>query len=53
MKFTINQESKIITQGDQRLINISKKFHESLVDKNLLKKDLKITIILDDDVESS
>lgn len=53
MKFTIEQTSKIIKQGTQRMINISSKFHEDLIVKKLLGKDLNITITFDDDVKVS
>ncbi len=51
MGFTFTQKSKIITQGTQRLINISNKFHDQLKEMHLLGKDLKITVTLDDDIE--
>ncbi len=51
MEFTFKQKSKIITQGTQRLINISNIFHDEIKKRKLLGKDLNITIILDDDVE--
>ena len=53
MEFAFKQESKIIVQGDQLMINISKKFHEKLREKKLLKKDLKIDVKLSDDVDVS
>jgi len=53
MEFTFRQQSKIVTQGEQLMINISKKFHEDLKKRKLLKKDLKITISLSDNIEVS
>ena len=48
MQFTIEQKSKIVTQGEQKLINISKKFHQDLKNKKLLGRDLIITITFND-----
>lgn len=53
MEFAFKQESKIIVQGDQLMINISKRFHRELKERHLLKKDLKINIKLSDDVDIS
>ena len=53
MKFTIEQKSKINTQGPALHVNILKKFHQKLRDKKLLGKDLNITIVFDDDVDVS
>ena len=44
MKFTIEQKSKINTQGPALHVNIKKEFHQELDDKKLLGKDLNITI---------
>jgi len=53
MEFTFHQQSKIVTQGEQKMINISKKFHRELKERHLLGRDLKITIKLSDDIEVS
>jgi len=48
VKHTIEQISKINTQGPALHVNIPKKFHQELKDKGLLGKDLNITIIFED-----
>ena len=53
MRYTFEQKSKIVTQGEQRLINIKKKFFDDLKEKKLLGRDLNITITLDDNVDVS
>ncbi len=53
MKHTIKQKSKINTQGPALHVNILKKFHKDLKDNKLLNKDLKITIIFDDNLDAA
>lgn len=48
MKHTIEQKSKINTQGPALHVNIKKEFHQELREKGLLGKDLNITIIFED-----
>ena len=48
MKHTIEQKSKISTQGPALQVNIKKQFHQELRDKGLLGKDLNITITFED-----
>lgn len=48
MKHTIEQISKINTQGSALHVHIKKEFHQELKKKGLLGKDLNITIIFED-----
>jgi len=48
MEVSIEQKSKICKQGIRYHINIRKKFHQKIIDKKLLGRDLKVTITFND-----
>ena len=52
MEFTIKQKAKISKQGVQYHINIQKKFHDKIIEKKLLGKDLDVIIVFNDEVSS-
>lgn len=53
MQYTIDQTSKVASQGEQKFIVIQKKFHRELEKRHLLGRDLKVTVTFDTDVDVS